>query len=683
MPPDGVSAIPASLESVVPEELRYWKATGSEAREMRDALVDAKLCTPDTVKIVNGEFRKVVNKSNLDLGGAYRVAFKRDLVRFGLACQFWKGEQADKPSRQMRHLVLERKGGGFDAWSLSADPMSADQISATHRVIEDDSLLTFNGDVDPGQEVGGEVLNQSKSIPSWIRNLDTGKAELIESKDGLRKVRFRGKLSGVYKLAQEEEGSAFWSMTIEERAVKGRSASAGIFVKRDRLRFVQCPACDGINLRTHGMRKLESGELAEVIECNECAASFGVRGDVIDRNTMRDDVPDDLDNALPDDNDPIVIKAVPVQNGIQIWGSDEAGLNADRSQLRPLAFYQPMAHSDPGEDIFKRFATSTMLGMGVIVEPRYDGVRLSLQKRGSKTLIFSEGDQRDLSASLPNLVKDLRALPGDFVLDAVGMVIDGDGGFVSRKKIDGDEGLRVSVFDSLFFDGANLMDKAQTDRRRKAERLLCGDHDRLSVTPAKVVRTKGELEDAIAWACGQPGSRGAALKGVEATYSPGQENDLWTQFDTPADLESALQINASKLIRGALSKKIPVVKTEEERFVLGIVLEPNDGEDGAPLDPDTQKDIYSAEEIRQAAHKFMEEYRNLGVMHSELANDKIKILESYIAPADFILDGTKIRKGTWLLAVRVIDDTLWQCVKRGELTGFSIGGSAMRSPVKE
>jgi hypothetical protein len=36
---------------------------------------------------------------------------------------------------------------------------------------------------------------------------------------------------------------------------------------------------------------------------------------------------------------------------------------------------------------------------------------------------------------------------------------------------------------------------------------------------------------------------------------------------------------------------------------------------------------------------------------------------------------------TWLLAVRVADEELWRQIKAGELTGFSIGGSAMRGAV--
>lgn len=110
----------------------------------------------------------------------------------------------------------------------------------------------------------------------------------------------------------------------------------------------------------------------------------------------------------------------------------------------------------------------------------------------------------------------------------------------------------------------------------------------------------------------------------------------------------------------------------EERFVLGEVL--------VPEDVDAQKDIYSADEVRNAAHKFMEDYRNVGLMHRSLVNTGAKIVESYIAPCDFTVGDAKIKKGTWMLAVRVLDEKLWKAVKGGELTGFSIGGSAQRVP---
>jgi site-specific DNA-adenine methylase len=117
-------------------------------------------------------------------------------------------------------------------------------------------------------------------------------------------------------------------------------------------------------------------------------------------------------------------------------------------------------------------------------------------------------------------------------------------------------------------------------------------------------------------------------------------------------------------------KRIPLLKTDEERYVLGIVLEPET--------VDAQKDIYAAAEIREAAHTFMEQYQNVGFMHQDLVNGRVKILESYLAPTSFELGGAAVRKGTWLLALRVLDDQLWEQIKTGELTGLSMGGSARR-----
>lgn len=114
------------------------------------------------------------------------------------------------------------------------------------------------------------------------------------------------------------------------------------------------------------------------------------------------------------------------------------------------------------------------------------------------------------------------------------------------------------------------------------------------------------------------------------------------------------------------------VDPADERFVLGIVLEPEV--------VDAQGDIYSPEEIRAAAHRFMEDFGGLGLQHGLRVNGQVKVLESYLAPTDFAIGELAVRKGTWLLAVRVLSDELWERVKSGELTGFSIGGSARRVP---
>ena len=94
---------------------------------------------------------------------------------------------------------------------------------------------------------------------------------------------------------------------------------------------------------------------------------------------------------------------------------------------------------------------------------------------------------------------------------------------------------------------------------------------------------------------------------------------------------------------------------------------------------DSQGDIYSEDEIRKTAFRFMERYQQFGLQHEDMVPE-IFPLESYIAPVDFEANGQKIKKGTWLLRVRVLDAEIWLRVKSGELTGFSIGGSAIRTP---
>lgn len=115
-----------------------------------------------------------------------------------------------------------------------------------------------------------------------------------------------------------------------------------------------------------------------------------------------------------------------------------------------------------------------------------------------------------------------------------------------------------------------------------------------------------------------------------------------------------------------------VFKTLEERYVLGVVL--------APETTDSQGDIYSHDEVRKAAHAYMENEGALGKQHKEIVTGKLKILESYVAPVDFEIDSESVAKGTWLMGIRVVDDDLWDGIKKGSYTGFSIGGAAFRRP---
>jgi DNA adenine methylase len=148
----------------------------------------------------------------------------------------------------------------------------------------------------------------------------------------------------------------------------------------------------------------------------------------------------------------------------------------------------------------------------------------------------------------------------------------------------------------------------------------------------------------------------------------------WEGQLAPADVPHGGSVPAASDAE-PFSRSIALIKgadPEDERYVLGVVLEPDV--------VDAQQDTYSADEIRKAAHRFMEAFRGIGLQHRMRVNDKVKILESFLAPTDFAIGEVSIRKGTWLFAVRILSDELWELVKSGALTGFSIGGSARRHP---
>lgn len=151
-----------------------------------------------------------------------------------------------------------------------------------------------------------------------------------------------------------------------------------------------------------------------------------------------------------------------------------------------------------------------------------------------------------------------------------------------------------------------------------------------------------------------------ATKALDAEYVLEDWDGQLELEPQPADAFEA----TNRLVKG--------LDPSDERYVLGIVLEPEV--------VDAQGDIYSPDEIRAAAHRFMEEFGGLGLMHRLRVNGQVKVLESFLAPTDFAVGDVTVRKGTWMLAVRVLSDELWERVRTGDLTGFSIGGSARRVP---
>ena len=126
--------------------------------------------------------------------------------------------------------------------------------------------------------------------------------------------------------------------------------------------------------------------------------------------------------------------------------------------------------------------------------------------------------------------------------------------------------------------------------------------------------------------------------------------------------------------------EVPIVKVDEERrVVLGVVLKASTAEN---IRQDSQQDVISLDEVEAAAYGFMLKSRTMDYHHKHaISQNKVAVVESYLAPVDFELNGTQVQKGDWVAGVKFFDDALWGEVKAGEIAAFSIKGRGIRKPM--
>lgn len=107
-----------------------------------------------------------------------------------------------------------------------------------------------------------------------------------------------------------------------------------------------------------------------------------------------------------------------------------------------------------------------------------------------------------------------------------------------------------------------------------------------------------------------------------------------------------------------------IVKADEaNHYITGIVYE--------PMVEDAHGNYMSEEEIIKAAYWFAKNGDSVDIQHSFTALKDAAVVENWVAKADFDIDGETIKKGTWLITVKVSDNEVWDAVQKGEITGFS------------
>ncbi len=179
------------------------------------------------------------------------------------------------------------------------------------------------------------------------------------------------------------------------------------------------------------------------------------------------------------------------------------------------------------------------------LEPKYDGIRAQLHKRGAEVALFSR-DLRPLDDEFPELVQAAAKLVGDFILDGE-LIAFAEGrklGFadlqkrLGRKMADGDlfltdEGhdssvpLRFIAFDLLWHDGSDLLGQPLLERREKLESLaLAHPFETIAIHPAD---DPAGIEAAFKQSL-QEGHEGLIAKDPASIYSPGRRGKSWIKL---------------------------------------------------------------------------------------------------------------------------------------------------------
>lgn len=110
-----------------------------------------------------------------------------------------------------------------------------------------------------------------------------------------------------------------------------------------------------------------------------------------------------------------------------------------------------------------------------------------------------------------------------------------------------------------------------------------------------------------------------------------------------------------------------IIKTDaENHYVTGVVYE--------PMTEDSHGNYMTEDEIVKACYWYSENGDKVDLQHSFEPLDGATVVENWVAKADFKVGDEEVKKGTWLMTVKVTNGDIWKGIENGEITGLSMGG---------
>ena len=173
------------------------------------------------------------------------------------------------------------------------------------------------------------------------------------------------------------------------------------------------------------------------------------------------------------------------------------------------------------------------------IEWKFDGARVQIHKDGDNITLFSRRLE-DVTRSLPDIVSAVREhVKGDSaILDGEAFAVDGSGrprAFQEilkrfRRKYDVETTAReipltLRLFDLVYLNGENLLDKPLTERR--AALLGCVENTGSIKVDEQILTSDTEEVNRIYNEALEAGHEGIMIKNPQSPYSPGKRGKNW------------------------------------------------------------------------------------------------------------------------------------------------------------
>lgn len=218
----------------------------------------------------------------------------------------------------------------------------------------------------------------------------------------------------------------------------------------------------------------------------------------------------------------------------------------------------------------------------IACEEKYDGLRISLHKKGEEIRINFEDAKTPREDKLPNLSKDLKSLNfEEVILDGELIDFDKDGNQIPRKDLihfatgkdeQNDSGVKVMIFDVLWCDGEDLHEKPWRERQKYLIKALDINKGQLYRVIPIITHNKEELRKAIEEVSSRKMSEGAMCKSVLSIYPLTGSTSEWAKIKTIKEYD-AIVLEVNQIKTGTYNYDVGILVSEKEKEKYSNIVE--------------------------------------------------------------------------------------------------------------